>query len=561
MLFDPDSPEELRAVLRALSGTPDAPPSREAQLEALANARHSAPSLTPIIDEFLVNEVGRMRKGLERARIQQQELRVLLDRLTAPPLHVATYLGGDVTRADGPVGVVGDGSARRVVRFADDVDAGAFETGDEVLLGPERNLIVAKAPPSMQRSGETATFDRWHGEHQIVAKARDEELVLAASSRLKRSGVTAGEMIRWDRALWLALERVPRTESSAHFLTETPTKTFAGIGGLGAQVAQLQQMIRLHFQHPELVRRYALQPRSAVLLSGPPGTGKTMIARALASWLGTLSPSGRSRFMNVRPGSVHSMWYSQSEANYRELFRVARAAAEREPDVPVTMFFDEIDSIGAARSDGVSRIDDRVMTAFLSELQGLESRGRVLVVCATNRRDALDPALLRSGGRLGDLVLEIPRPGRRAAREILACHFPDTIPIAREVPSHGALLDDAVSAIFAPNGMGELATLQFRDGSRRAVTAADLVSGAALSNIVRRATEAACAREGGGGPGGVQHADVQQAIDIEFRTAAAALTPMNARRFLEGLPQDMDVVKVDRPVIRKPPAWRYVSAA
>jgi len=125
-----------------------------------------------------------------------------------------------------------------------------------------------------------------------------------------------------------------------------------------------------------------------------------MIARALANWLGQLAREGRSRFMHVKPSALHSMWYAQSEANYREAFRIAKEAGESDPDTPVVMFFDEIDSVGAARGDVLTRVDDRVLTSFMAELDGLESRGNVLVVAATNRREALDPALLRPG-RLG----------------------------------------------------------------------------------------------------------------------------------------------------------------
>jgi proteasome-associated ATPase len=263
------------------------------------------------------------------------------------------------------------------------------------------------------------------------------------------------------------------------------------------------------------------------------------------------------------------MWYSQSEANYREAFRVAREAGEKDPDVPVVMFFDEVDAIGGARGAGGSlmRVDDRVLTAFLTELDGLESRGNVLVVCATNRRDALDPALLRSGGRLGDIVLEVPRPNRAAAREIFARHLPPNIPFAREYSDSGrasdrdVMIDSAVARIYGPNGHGELATVTLRDGKRHPVMPSDVVSGALIANIARRAIEQACFREVDSGDSGLMLRDVLEAVDAEFDTAARALTPGNCHRFLESLPQDVDVVRVersDRPARR---AYRYLSVA
>jgi proteasome-associated ATPase len=563
MLFGPEDEARVTQLLNDLRVRGPQAPTRERQVEMVQALRTERPGASALIDLGLVHELVRLRAGLERASHEQQELRRLLERLTAPPLHVATFLAGGADRDGEPLGVVGDGATRRVVRFADGVPVATIRPGDEVLLGPERNVIVGDSRYRQNGAGETAVFDRWVDDTRVVVRVRDEELVLTAAASLRDANPATGDVVRWDRALWLAFETLPRSSGTQFLLGSTPPETFADVGGLGPQVEQLQRMIRLHYDHREVVARYALQPRSAVLLSGPPGTGKTLIARALANWVGTLSPSGRSRFINVRPGSLHSMWFSRSEENYREVFRVARQASEHEPDVPVVMFFDEVDAIGIARGDaGEHRVEDRVMTAFLAELNGLESRGRVLVVCATNRRDALDPALLRSGGRLGDLVLEIPRPNRRAAADILARHLPPDVPCAGDAEHRRQLLIDAtVSRIFAPNGLGPLATVTLRDGRRQAITAPELVSGAALANIARHALERACLRDAEGGSRGLALDDLLHAVDAEFETAARTLTPANCRRFLQTLPQDVDVVRVERAATNVPRAWRYLSVA
>jgi len=277
------------------------------------------------------------------------------------------------------------------------------------------------------------------------------------------------------------------------------------------------------------------------------------MARALANYLAQLSRSRRSRFINVKPASLHSMWYGQTEANYREVFRVAREVGSQEPEVPVVIFFDEIDAIGAERGAAIHRIDDRVLNAFMAELEGLEDRGNILIVAATNRPNTMDPALVRPG-RLGDLKLKVPRPGRMAARKIFHKHMHVDIPYA--LNGHDAatvrdlIIDSALSRIYSPNGDGELATITFRDGKRRTVLASDLISGAEIAKIAQTATGRACLREVEGLSGGVSLEDILSAVGNFFESAAQNLTPTNCHSFLDDLPQDMDVVRID-PIVRK----------
>ncbi len=537
---------------------PDAP-DHAVKLDLMQMFRARTPESTCLLDEAVLTEFGMLREGLEKAQAHQKELRKILADLTAPPWQVGIFLGCSAVGTRASAAVVAVGDVRRVVNFAPEMDPSTLAVGDAVLLGREHNLVVAKSPYPILSSGETAIFDRFTSAGHMIIRARDEELVVQAADVLRASPLQAGDLIRWDRNLWLAFDRLERSQGRHLFLDDTPAETFADVGGLDRQIGELQRTIRLHYAHAATVRKYKLHRRAAVLLTGPPGTGKTLIARALANWMAELSPSGRSRFMNVKPGSLHSMWYAQSEANYREAFRVAREAGQQAPDVPVVMFFDEVDAIGGARGESM-RVDDRVLTAFLTELDGLEARGNVLVVCATNRRDALDPALLRAGGRLGDIVLEIPRPNRRAAREIFQRHLTDSTPIAHS-SNRDALIDGAVARLYAPNGHGELATLTLRDGKRWPVRAADLVSGAVIANITRRAIEQACLREVELRDPGLRLGDLLQAIDTELDSAGRALTPANCRRHLETLPQDVDVVRVERTRAPSRQTYRYLSVA
>jgi proteasome-associated ATPase len=346
----------------------------------------------------------------------------------------------------------------------------------------------------------------------------------------------------------LAFEKIESCKGEEYFLEATPSDSFDEIGGLDREIEALKRLLTLHMFHAETAGRYKLQRKKAVLMEGPPGNGKTKVARAACAWLASLSQSGRSHFINVKPGALNSMWFGATEERYREIFRAAREAAAENPDVPVVMFWDEVDAIGGNRGESAHRIDDRMLNAFMAELNGLEERGNIMILAATNRLDSIDPALLRPG-RLGDLVLHFPQPRGKAARAILSRHMPADIPyasngegpaVAREV-----LLDSAVAQIFTQNGETELANLTLRDGKRRLVRAADLVSGAQLEAMAQSAIERACVREAEGGPTGVTAADMNAAISDFFLAAPRALTPRNARNYLRDLPQDVDVVRVD----------------
>ncbi len=243
----------------------------------------------------------------------------------------------------------------------------------------------------------------------------------------------------------------------------------------------------------------------------------------------------------------------------------AREAALEDPDIPVIIFIDEVDSIGSVRGEGINKIDDKIQACVISELDGLEDRGNVLVMAATNRADSLDPAMIRAG-RLGDLILEIPPPNRKGAHAVLSCYLPADIPYAS---SHGGqasareeLLQLAVGQLFAENGDTELAHLTLRDGKRRLIRAADLLNGASLQSIALSALERAVLRDDDGGPAGVSAADLSAAISDYLVAAAKPLTPRNARIYIQDLPQDVDVTSVDlvERRVKRPYLYRVEAA-
>lgn len=545
---------------RLIQAAANAAPMEE--LLSLAQAIRTDPDKAQLLDMSIFDQVGMLNQALRNAQHHLQELERMVAGLTALPWHAATFLTTVGSNGQSRA-VVRLGNAERVVGFADGVQSDRLGPGDPVYLSHELNVIMAAAE-QRPRTGATCVFERKAADGRLVVKSRDEQFLVLAPASLVAADLKVGDLLAWNPEALVATEKLERTQDSSFFLEDPPRVTFEDIGGLDSQIEEIRGAFELHWSDPETARLFRLPRKGSLLLVGPAGTGKTMIAKALARWLADVSGVQHARFMNIKPGALHSMWYSQSEANYRELFRVAREAGARDPRTPVVMFFDEVDSIGVGRGHPTLRVADTVITAFIAELDGLAERGNVFVVSATNRRDALDPAIARPG-RLGDVVIEVPRPNREAARQILGKHLADDIPYERN--GHGddlqatraEIIDAATSYLYAPNGAGDLAQLVFRDAKRRSLRAADLISGAVLANISLGARERACRRRRATGELGLRLADLLAAIDRELEVAVRSLTPANCRQYLGDLPYDSDVVNIERTPARAAAPHRLLN--
>ena len=408
------------------------------RLAVLAQLRETGAESGAAIDRFLMERIAGLREALSTVQEQHGELRTLIKNLTAPPYFPAVFL----TAANTPEvqgALVQTDNERRVVQVAEGVAAEQLAPGDEVFLSHERNFVVARSSSPSFLTGEVATYSRSTEDGRMVLRSRDEEIVVLPKAALRDAGLKAGDGVRFSRSAGLAFEKIEASKGEEFFLEATPSDTFLEIGGLDREIESLKRLITLHIFHPGTARRYKLPRKRSVLMEGPPGNGKTKVARATCNWLAGMSQSGRSHFINVKPGGLNSMWYGATEQRYRDIFRIAREAAAADPDVPVVMFWDEVDAIGGSRGESVHRIDDRMLNAFMAELNGLEDRGNIVILAATNRLDSLDPALLRPG-RLGDLVLHFPQPRGKAARAILGRYLPADIPCAADGagPGRGA---------------------------------------------------------------------------------------------------------------------------
>jgi proteasome-associated ATPase len=519
----------------------------EEELEQIQQARQQSSEESRSQDVRLLTQIKKLKRALAVAQKNRAQLQELLEKFTAPPLHLATFLE-TVELAGTLAAVVSHEGTLRIVAFGHEVPE-SLAVGDEVLLGEELNVLVAKSPCAASQCGQTATFDRRLPDGRLVLTWREEEVLVNPAATLAGVDLSRGDPVRWNRSALLATEKVERASGDHLFLERTPDVRFEDIGGLDQQIERLQNVFLLSFEHPEVADRYGITNRGSALLKGPPGTGKTMLAKALANWLASLVPGGEARFIYIKPGEFGSVWYSQTEANIREVFRVAREFGKKHPRIPVVIFLDELDAMGAPRGESYHRVDDRAQLALAAEVDGLEERGNIFVIAATNRAEALDEAFIRSG-RFGDDPIEVPRPNRVAARAILAKYFNHEYPYSANGGGPDAareeLLDAAVSRLYSSNGASDIATITFRDGTDRVIRAADVVNGASLAKIARDTRSRACLRETRSGEVGIRVSDLLESIADEVEAQASLLTPASCRRYIHDLRQDVDVVRVER---------------
>ena len=454
------------------------------------------------------DDVGRLQKQnaelgrlLESARAQLGELRERLGELSAPPQTFGTLLAWAGDHAD--VMIAG---RRMRVAVAPSV-ARDLPPGQEVLVNA-LSVVVDVAGP--ERAGQAAIVREVIDDERIlvVARGEDERVALFLGGNA-RSRIQEGDTVIIDPRTGFANERVERTGIESLLLEEVPDVDYASIGGLSRQIERIRDAIELPVRHPELYREHALQPPRGLLLYGPPGCGKTLIAKAVAHSLADAVGTQKSYFLSVKGPELLNKYVGETERYIRTIFERGRAKAAT--GAPVVIFFDEMDALFRARGSGVSSdMETTIVPQLLTELDGIESLGNVIVIGASNREDMIDPAILRPG-RL-DVKIEISRPDREASVDILGKYLTPGLPLAaEEVSAHGS--PEAAVASMS----GAAADYLFAD----ATGAPGLVSGAMLRNIVDRAKTRAIKSVIAGGARGISTAHVVAACAEEISEARA----------------------------------------
>ena len=482
------SPEITCRVQRVAAMGPDAP-ALEERKRLLAEVRALAAESWPSIDHYLVTQLHHLNSGLLEARQNLNALDEINQRLTRPPWQIGVF---QQLLAGSGQAVVSYNGVPRVVTLADDAPADTLARGDDVFLNHDLNLLLDRAPWGSSPVGETAAFQRYLDPDRAVLKWRDEEFVVRLSEALCDVPLKEGDLVRWQREHCLAIERLEQASSRRHFLDEVPEVDESQVGGQRTALEAINAALISILAEPKKAAAYQLSGRQTILLVGPPGCGKTLLARIAASAVTHISGK-KCHFAVVKPAEWEDPFVGGTQANIRRCFASLREQAGE--DDFVVLFMDEIESAGRIRGHLMGLHNDKFVAALLAEIDGFTARGGVAIISATNRKDLLDPALLE---RLSDVEIDVPRPNIRAAKEIFRVHLSEDLPfspngsVARE--TRAEIIEVALARLYHPNGENALTCVKFRDGSERTVTAGELMSGRLIQQICRTVRQrASCA--------------------------------------------------------------------
>jgi proteasome-associated ATPase len=446
-----------------------------------------------------------------------------IDKLCAPPHSYGTFRKA---HADGTIDVSVDGRTLRV-NVHPKITLQELKEGQLLTLNEGYNVVGVAG---YEVKGEVVRIQDVLDEHRAIVIGRaDEARVVQLSEPLRREGVKIGEQVLLDQRSGYALERLPKSSDVEEVvLEEVPDATYEAIGGLGPQIEALRDAIELPYLYPEAFREHQLTPAKGILLYGPPGCGKTLIAKAVANSLArrieqNTDQKSAGYFLNVKGPELLNKYVGETEQKIRDVF--AKAKEKAQGDQPVIVYFDEMDALFRLRGSGISSdVEITVVAQFLAEIDGLEALRNVIVIGATNRPDLIDPAVLRPG-RL-DLKIKIDRPDQAAARDIFAKYLTPDLPLHPSTlePFGGdkpravqALITRTVEQMYAPTESNQFLEVTYANGNKEIVYFMDFASGAMIQNIVARAKKIALKRAIAGGERGIGVQDLQAAVADEYQ--------------------------------------------
>ncbi|MGZ6733212.1 MAG: proteasome ATPase [Nocardioides sp.] len=439
----------------------------------------------------------RLASTLRDARDQILRLREEVDRLAQPPAGFGTFLSAN---EDGTIDVFTGGRKLRVT-VSPTVEVGALQRGQEVMLNEALNVVAALA---FEKVGEVVMFKELlaDGERALVIANADEERVVRIAEPLLADRIRAGDALLMEPRSGYVYEKVPKSEVEELVLEEVPDISYDSIGGLGEQIEMITDAVELPYLYPELFTEHELRPPKGILLYGPPGCGKTLIAKAVANSLAKkvaarTGSEGKSFFLNIKGPELLNKYVGETERHIRLVFQRAREKASA--GTPVIVFFDEMDSLFRTRGTGVSSdVENTIGPQLLSEIDGVEALENVLVIGASNREDMIDPAILRPG-RL-DVKIKIERPDAQAARDIFSKYLTATLPLHPDdlaefggdrVATTNAMIDTTVTRMYTESEENRFLEVTYANGDKEVLYFKDFNSGAMIQNIVDRAKKMA----------------------------------------------------------------------